>query len=104
MAKRKNSPIAATSYLVFFLPLFMRKRKDDFLNFHVRQGAWLFVVALALRGFFSLWALWNLPLVSALGVLIGAFLVAMAAIGMITAMRGEEKPLPFIGKFAPKFF
>lgn len=104
MAKRKNSPLAASAYLVFFLPMLLQKRKDDFLEFHVRQGAWLLVVALALQGFLSLWAFWGFPLAFVLGGLIRGFLIAMVAIGIITAMRGEEKPLPGIGKFAPKFF
>ncbi|MDX1608024.1 MAG: hypothetical protein R3251_02345 [Candidatus Spechtbacterales bacterium] len=104
MAKRKNASMAALAYIIFFLPGIMVDRKDEFVRFHMRQGAWLLVVALALQGLLSLWVFWGMPLGGMLRGLIRVFLIIQVAIGGMTALRSEQKELPLIGKYAPKFF
>lgn len=102
MSKRKTSLLAATAYAVFFLPLLSKPRKDSFARFHARQGFVLLVVALALQGMLSLWVWGGVPGWALLRGLIRAFLLVEATIGVLNAMRGEEKPLPAIGKYAPE--
>ncbi len=96
----KINPLAILCYfgILLIIPWMMAK-DDEFVKFHVKQG-----LTLLLAGIIT----------SIIGVIIGAipvvgkiiagliwmFWLILGIIGIINVLRGEEKPLPLIGKFA----
>ena len=105
--KQKHTLIAACAYILFFLPLFTSARKDQFVQYHTKQGIGLFIFAAALRGVLA--ALGGPPYVpfgSTLSSLLlqpaHLVLIIFIVIGLMNAFRGEMKPLPVIGKYAEK--
>ncbi len=106
MTSKKNTGMAVVAYLVFFLPLLTEAKKDPFVKYHVKQGLGLLITFFALR-FLTLFLI--APLFYMLGFLFmfvlwatNLFLVALLILGMMNAAKGEEKPLPLIGKWADK--
>ena len=95
-AQKKNTGMAIVAYILFFIPLLTDSKNDPFVKYHVKQGLGLFICGVAvsvLSRIFSWYLMWVTSLLS-LGVFI------LFVIGVITASKGEEKPLPLIGKFA----
>ncbi|MGI6029868.1 MAG: hypothetical protein ACOX81_10760 [Candidatus Heteroscillospira sp.] len=79
--------LAACSYLgwLVFLPLLMR-RDDPYVRFHLNQGLVLF-----LMGFLHIFV------GGLLDALIGTAIMIMCIGGIVYAITGREKQLPFIG-------
>jgi len=95
-AQKKNTGMAIVAYILFFIPLLTDSKNDPFVKYHVKQGLGLFICGVAVS--ILIWILpwyfrWIVNLLS-LGVFI------LFVIGVIAASKGEEKPLPLIGKFA----
>lgn len=94
----KNKVMAMVAYIVFFIPMITQDRDDPFVKFHIKQGITLFVAWIA-AGFISL--------VPIIGWIIAPFLslliFALIVIGIYRANKGEQKPLPLIGKYADNF-
>lgn len=91
--------IAIISYLTWIglLIAFImnNEKKNDFAKFHIRQS-----LLLTLTGIVGMFVFW-LPLVGwalALGLLI------LWIMGLISAINGEKKELPVIGKYAQEWF
>lgn len=84
----KNTGMAVVAYILFFIPLLTDSKNDPFVKYHVKQGLVLFIAFI-----FS-------NLIPVIGPTICfVFLI----IGIMNALNGVEKQLPFIGQFADKF-
>ena len=83
-------PLIIISYIV--------AREDSFVKFHIKQALVLFTVEAVIW----LYSIMMLPFYSLVGFINLAVFV-LAIIGIIRAVNGEEKELPFVGKFAKYF-
>ncbi len=99
LSPQKNTGMAVVAYILFFIPLLTEAKKDPFVKYHVKQGLLLFIssVAANIFGGISPWFLWWID-----NLLYLALFVLMI-IGIMNAIKGEEKPLPIIGKFGEQF-
>ena len=85
----KSRLIALLSYLsIFFLFPLNFFRKDEYIRYHAKQGAVLFILAIVLT--FTLWV----PILAWVCWL--AYLVIWAT-GVINVLTGKKEPLPVIG-------
>jgi uncharacterized membrane protein len=103
-ARKRNTTLAAIAYLVFFVPLFGNEKKDPFVQFHVRQGVGLLIVALALQGVLSILGYWGVGPRAFLLWPVRLFLLFEVFQGMVRASRGETEELPYIGKYASRLY
>ncbi|MCR4261128.1 MAG: hypothetical protein NUV96_02265 [Candidatus Colwellbacteria bacterium] len=106
MTDKKNTGMAVVAYLIFFLPLLTEAKKDPFVKYHVKQGLGLLISFFVLR-FLTLFLIAPLFYLSvSLFMLVlwatNLFMLALLILGMMNASKGEEKPLPLIGKWADK--
>ena len=88
-----NKLLAAISYIwiLFLVPLFAAK-DDAFARYHANQGLVLFLVGIVI-GIIGV-----IPVVGTIVALVGGLATFVFAIlGIINALKGEMKPLPFIG-------
>jgi uncharacterized membrane protein len=97
--KGQNTLMAILSYVgPLIIVSYIMGKDDPFVKFHIKQGAVLFVVEVAMWFLVSmmimLWPLWQL---------VNLAVFVMAIIGIINAAQGKEKELPFIGKFGHQF-
>jgi uncharacterized membrane protein len=92
----KNITMAIVAYIVFFVPLLTEYKNDPFVRYHVRQGFALFIcgIAISILGSILPWFLYWIT------SLLGLTMLILFIMGIINASKGEEKPLPLIGKFA----
>ena len=92
----KKTGMAVLAYIIFFLPLLTSSKDDPFVKYHAKQGLILFVAGIVI------WLVKQA--VPVLGMLLYPFLslalFVLLIIGIINAVNGHEKPLPWIGKFA----
>jgi len=85
--------------------------KDSFVSYHLKQSFGLFIVTvvcgIVLSVVVSIIAMISIKLAVTLSLIFNLIYLALfilMIIGIITASKGEEKPLPFIGKmFEGKF-
>lgn len=85
--------IAAYLHLLIVLPLIF-KRKDQFVQYHIKQGiAVLFIWVLFLFSFF----------VPVLPWLFGFLLLVLILAGITNVIMSRERPLPLIGRIAERF-
>ena|SRR3989344_9432813 len=106
MTDKKNTGMAIVAYLIFFLPLLTEAKKDPFVKYHVKQGLGLLIAFFVLRFvtlflvaplFYILWPVYMLVL-----WVTNLFLIALLVLGIMNASKGEEKPLPLIGRWSDK--
>lgn len=103
----EGKPFAILSYalgligLPFFLvPLIMRN--NDFALYHAKQCLilWLFgIVGSVVSGILAFICIGII-----LGVAIAILVLVLDIIGLVNAVNGEKKPLPWIGPFAEEWF
>ena len=98
-APHKNTLMAVLSYLgPLVIVSYIVANKDPFVKFHIKQGLVLLlanlIVWFGLRLSWMFWPLWQIV---NLGILI------LAIMGIINAVKGVEKELPIVGKFADNF-
>lgn len=98
-AKGKNTGMAILAYIIFFIPLLTDSKKDPFVKYHVKQGLVIFLgwVLVGILGMFLPWGFWWLERLLDLGLFI------LMIMGIISASKGEQKPLPVIGKIGEGF-
>lgn len=89
--------IGAMSYLMFFLPLINRNRKE-FNRFHANQGLELFLLIVVFNVLNVLLSFF--PVVGDLfaAVFLGIILY-LFTIGILSAAKGEMRVFPLIGRF-----
>jgi len=94
----RQKTIAAISYVLFVIGYLTVEKDSPFVKFHMKQSLTLLVFAI----------LTNILLIIPI---LGWFLYPFASIaviiffilGIINALGGEEKELPFIGEYAENF-
>lgn len=88
----KNKAMGILAYILFFIPLLAAK-DSKFAMYHANQGLALFISAVAAQVFAHLIPFigWLLGSLCSLGVLV------LMVVGIISASKGEMKPLPLIG-------
>lgn len=97
--KEKNIFLAAISYVgPLIIISYLFSDNDSFVKFHIKQALVLIVADVLLWVLAKIvWPLW---------ALFGIFHMidwVLVIIGIVNAARGEEKELPFVGKFASHF-
>ena len=93
---QKNTLMAAASYLgPLVIVSYLLAKDDSFVKFHVRQGAVLFGIEIALSVITSMF--WGLFM---LGQLINLGVFVLAIIGIVNAVQGKERELPLVGHLA----
>lgn len=97
--KEKNTGMAIVAYILFFIPLLTEAKKDPFVKYHVKQGLLVFIgwIVVNIIGWILPWFLGWINTLLYLAVLL------LMVIGIINAAKGEQKPLPVIGKFGEQF-
>ncbi len=89
----KNKAMGILAYIIFFIPLLAAK-DSKFAMYHANQGLVLFLAGVALNivG-------WIIPFIGWMLIIpLGwVFLLVLAIMGIISAAKGEMKPLPVIG-------
>jgi uncharacterized membrane protein len=95
--KGKNTVMAAVAYVVFFIPLLTEDKDDPFVKFHVKQGMALFVL------WFTLGIVSMVPFIGWVVPILMLGVIALMAIGITGALKGQQLQLPFIGKYADNF-
>jgi uncharacterized membrane protein len=91
----KDTLMAVLAYIGPLVILsYLTKKEDPFVKFHIKQGAVLLIIEVALWILGSIvWILWPILPFIHLAVLI------LAIIGIINVVNGKEKALPLIGQF-----
>ena len=98
-ALKHNSTMAALAYIgPLVIVSYLVAKDDTFVKYHIKQGLVLLVieVALSLIGsmMYMLWSIINI---------VQILVVILAVIGIVNAIKGKEKSLPLVGKFAEHF-
>lgn len=100
-----NNLLSLLSYLgiLVLIPIFLVK-KSRFSRFHANQGLILIIANVAVQilnficGFLTgLW--WGFVVLLIPALLLSGAMIALSVLGIINAIRGKAKELPFIGKF-----
>ena len=85
----------------FFLPLILRN--NSFSLYHAKQSLLLWILGIvSLYVGFLLMVFFCLGLVMIAGT--SALLVVLNVVGLIHAIKGEQKPLPIVGAWAETWF
>jgi len=98
-AAKNNTMMAVLAYVgpLVIIP-YLTTKDDSFVYFHIKQGLVLFVGELilwVLMGmFWFLFPLWQV---------INFAILIFAIIGIMNALSGKEKQLPWVGAYADKF-
>jgi uncharacterized membrane protein len=97
--KGKNIGMAVVAYIIFFIPLLTDSKNDPFVKFHVKQGLVLFICSIIVWFIARVIPVigWIVSPILNIGILI------LLIMGIINAVNGVEKPLPFIGHFSDNF-
>lgn len=98
-SKDKNTGMAILAYVVFFIPLLTEAKKDPFVKYHIKQGLVLFI-GWVLAGIIGTILPYQLGIVN---TVLDLGLFVLMIIGIMSASKGEQKPLPVIGKFSEQF-
>ena len=98
-AKGKNIGMAILAYIIFFIPLLTDAKKDPFVKYHVKQGLVIFIawIIVYILSYIIPWQFWIIDRLLNLAVFV------LMIIGIIAASKGEEKPLPIVGKLGEQF-
>jgi len=98
--KGQKNILAIISYIgILCLIPILTKEEDGFVKFHAKQGLVLFIAEIITWVIFyalpyQLWFLYNL---------LALLWIILSIIGIMNVIKGEQKPLPLIGKLAGKF-
>ena len=89
-----NKLMAVLAYLgiLVLIPLFAAK-ESKFARFHTNQGLILLICGVVV------FVVGKIPGLSALAIILDVAIFAYAIIGIVNAVKGRMKPLPYIGKF-----
>lgn len=101
VTSEKNTGMAVVAYIIFFVPLLTGDaKKDAFVNYHVKQGLALFLVALVLNiiGGVIMPFIWLM-----IGWLVSLGILGLMILGIMNAVNGKQVPLPAIGFIADYF-
>ena len=89
--------LSAIGYIgLLFLVPYLVKPKDKFAVFHANQGLLLLIATVVINAIGSIIPVIGWFIVLPLG---GIFTLVLFILGIISALKGEEKRLPLIGNF-----
>ncbi len=88
-----NKVIAALAYIIFFLPLIVAK-DSEFGKFHANQGLILLLLGFAVSIVGTIIPFIGWFIIAPIG---GLVVMVLGILGIINALNGVEKELPFIG-------
>lgn len=93
-----NKSMGIVAYFIFFIPLLVESSKNSpYAKFHVNQGLLIVLAAIAVN------VIGTLTTIILIGFLIlplgGIAVFILWVIGLMNAINGVAKPLPFIGQF-----
>ena len=99
-AGRTNTLMCVLAYLgILSLIPFLAEKNDPFVQYHAKQGLNLFIIEMivnVLGGILS-----ALPFIGFIGRIIlsvcGILFVVLSILGIVSAVKGEQKELPVIG-------
>lgn len=93
--KEKNTGMAIVAYILFFIPLLTEAKNDPFVKYHIKQGAVLFIgwILVSIIGMILPWEF------GMIDTLLRICLFVLMVVGIMSAAKGEQKPLPVVGKF-----
>ena len=95
IADNKVMAILAYLWILFLIPLFAAK-ESKFARFHANQGIILFIASIAVG--IASFILGLIPIVGAIiGWLLIICLFVFYILGIVNAVQGKAKELPFIG-------
>lgn len=100
-SQQRRTLMAVLAYILFLIPILTGDaKKDEFINFHVKQGFVLFILAVLVNISLNvlpavLW--WNISWVLSLATFV------LFVIGVNNALKGKKEVLPIIGHFAEHF-
>ncbi len=105
MANNNNDPLdfdereimAGLCYLgvLVLIPLFMQKKSDPFIHFHIKQGL-VMLAALILALILSAWVMF-------LGNLLFIIVMLIDIVALIQALLGRWWKIPLVGNLADRF-
>ena len=89
--------LSAIGYIgLLFLVPYLVKPKDKFAVFHANQGLLLLIATVVINAIGSIIPVIGWFIILPLG---GIFTLMLFILGIISALKGEEKRLPLIGNF-----
>lgn len=95
-----SSYITIVGWLIAFLLHLLKK--THFVALHLRQALGIYITI------FILWLFQNflgfISLIFTIAGILALFMVFLWTIGLLYAINGKNKPLPFIGRYFEKFF
>ncbi len=96
---QKNTFMAIIAYIIFFVPLLTEAKKDPFVKYHIKQGLLLFIgwIAVSIIDYILPYYGWIIVR------LLNLALFILMVVGIMSAAKGEQKPLPVIGKIGEQF-
>lgn len=100
----KDGKLAAIiSYLTIFGTLIAfimnnGNKKNSFASFHIRQMLGIFLISMINK-----YIVYDF-LGATVGYVVFAFLIVLWFIGFISAIKGEEKEVPFVGEYFQNWF
>lgn len=98
----KNKPFAILAYLgiLFIVPMIVAK-ESPFAKYHANQGLILFIAWMV--AMIAVTILSSIPIINLgvflLGPLVWAGTLILGVMGILSAAKGETKPLPYIGNY-----
>jgi uncharacterized membrane protein len=108
--QQEDKTIAVVSYITiigYIIAIVLHSNNKTKLgSYHLKQASGLIVFAVA--SWLSLMVLGILPFIGWLVLILAPVLwigiLVLLILGLISAVNGEQKPLPIIGKFSEKWF
>lgn len=95
------SYITPIGWLVSYFAL--NKPKTSLANYHLRQTLLLFIISIAFNILLNIIARFA-PFLSLAVSIVGIGFFVLWIMGLISAINGEEKPMPLIGEKAQEIF
>lgn len=93
--QKRDTLLVVGTYVLFFLPLVVVKIKNDpFFRYHMKQSLGLLLCWVVADIIFSL--AWGL------GQILELFVVVLWILGLVSALKGKQEPVPLLGKYFEK--
>ncbi len=100
-APTHNVVMGVLSYLSILVLIPLLTTKDDpFVKFHIKQGFVLLVIGVVL---WLLGSMMYLPMIYPILMIAQLGLLVLIVLGIVNAVKGDEKELPLVGQFAKHF-
>lgn len=95
----KNKGMAIVAWFIFFVPLLTEAKDSKFVRFHVNQSLIYVIASVAVTVLGFILSVVTLGFGAILMPFVWIGLIVFWIIGLMSAINGEMKRLPLIGKF-----